>query len=364
MRILYFSQGFSPHDERFLAALAGTGHEVIFLRLEPEEQVTLPENVNEVVLPGVKAAMLKHNYSSIVRRLDALLDTLHPDLVHAGPLQGPAWLAARTSFKPLVSMSWGSDLLKDADRSLKMRWRTRYTLAKTSVLLADCEAVAQKAVSYGFSRDRIRVFPWGVDLAHFNPEGNAPLRKKLNWQKNTVFLCNRTMEPLYGVDVVLNAFIEAAGQFPQARLILMGKGSQEESLRQKAVQAGMSDNVYFGGFASRADLPGIYRGADVYVSASHSDGSSVSLMEALACGKPALVSSIPGNREWIQTGVQGWLFKDGDASELAAKMKMICENGVEPMLSTNARLLAEARADWGRNFQSLMDAYELALGSV
>ncbi|TLN01105.1 glycosyltransferase, partial [bacterium] len=128
--------------------------------------------------------------------------------------------------------------------------------------------------------------------------------------------------------------------------------------------AGLGDRVYFGGFATRADLPGIYRSADVYVSASHSDGSSVSLMEALACGKPALVSDIPGNREWIQTGVQGWLFKDGDASELAAKMKMICENGVEPLLSTNARLLAEARANWGRNFQSLMDAYELALRSV
>ena len=126
----------------------------------------------------------------------------------------------------------------------------------------------------------------------------------------------------------------------------------------------MGDQVYFGGFASRADLPGIYRSADVYVSASHSDGSSVSLMEALACGKPALVSDIPGNREWIQTGVQGWLFKDGDAHELAAKMESICENGVEPLLATNARLLAEARADWGRNFQSLMDAYELALGSV
>ncbi|MRR31179.1 glycosyltransferase, partial [bacterium] len=249
-------------------------------------------------------------------------------------------------------------------RSLQLRWRTRYTLAKTSVLLADCEAVAQKAVSFGFPRDRIRVFPWGVDLAHFNPEGTAPLRKKLKWQKNIVFLCNRTMEPLYGVDVVLNAFIEAIEQFPQARLILMGKGSQEESLRQQVDQAGMGDRVYFGGFASRADLPGIYRSADVYVSASHSDGSSVSLMEALACGKPALVSDIPGNREWIQTDVQGWLFKDGDASELAAKMKMICENGVEPLLSTNARLLAEARANWGRNFQSLMDAYELALRSV
>ena len=62
----------------------------------------------------------------------------------------------------------------------------------------------------------------------------------------------------------------------------------------------------------------MYRAADLYLSASHSDGSSVSLMEALGCGLPVLVSDIPGNREWVTDGEQGWLFPDGDDAAAVA----------------------------------------------
>lgn len=364
MRVLYFSQGYSPHDERFLSALSKTEHEIFFLRLYTISQAALPAEVTELTLPGLTQNLAKRRYSTIVHTLEALLQEVKPDLVHAGPLQCPAWLVARTGFKPLVSMSWGSDLLQDADRSRKMRWRTTYTLAKTTVLLGDCEAVAQKALSFGFTPEKIRLFPWGVDLAHFNPQGKAPLRKQLKWQKAVVFLCTRTMEPLYGVEIVVKAFIEVAKQFPQARLLLLGKGSQEDSLRQQVEQAGLDDRVYFGGFVLRDKLPQVYRSADVYVSASHSDGSSVSLMEALACARPALVSDIPGNREWIQPGVHGWLFEDGSAADLAAKMVQICEKGFDPEMAFAARRLAEERADWNKNFQSLLSAYDLALRSV
>ncbi|NTV36326.1 MAG: glycosyltransferase, partial [Anaerolineaceae bacterium] len=98
-----------------------------------------------------------------------------------------------------------------------------------------------------------------------------------------------------------------------------------------------------------------------YVSASHSDGSSVSLMESLACGLPCLVSDIPGNKEWISSGKEGWLFPDGDANALAEGMlsaykarKILSEMGQK------ARKLAEHRADWKTNFQVLLAAYERA----
>ncbi len=364
MRILYFSQGYSPHDERFLTALAQSEHEVFFLRLDPEKPVSLPEGIKEVILPGVKQALAKGRVYEITRQLSSLLKALNPELVHAGPLHGPAYLAARTSFKPLVSMSWGSDLLKDSDSSWLMHWRTAYVLAKTTLLLADCEAVAQKAVSYGFKRDAIRIFPWGVDLEHFTPGEAGSLRRKLKWAKKRVFLSSRKMEPLYGVDVIVKAFISIAPRRPDARLLLMGKGSQEEMLRRMIDEAGLSDRVHFGGYIGLSELPDVYRSADVYISASRCDGSSVSLMEALACGKPALVSNIAGNLEWIQPGIQGWTFKDGDADDLAREMAAICETGVDAEFGARARALAAARADWRKNFQVLLDAYDQAARSV
>ena len=85
-------------------------------------------------------------------------------------------------------------------------------------------------------------------------------------------------------------------------------------------------------------------------------------MEALACGKPVLVSDIPGNREWIKPGDQGWLFRDGDEHDLARRILDAAGRGLElKKMGESSRKLAEERADWKKNFQSLEQAYALAV---
>ena len=112
------------------------------------------------------------------------------------------------------------------------------------------------------------------------------------------------------------------------------------------------------------DLPRYYHAADLYVSASHSDGSSVSLMESLASGLPALVSDIPGNREWIMPGENGWWFPDGDAEAMAQAILQAVEQRERlPVLGAAARTLAEQRADWSKNFQQLLRAYDMAVAN-
>jgi glycosyltransferase involved in cell wall biosynthesis len=120
--------------------------------------------------------------------------------------------------------------------------------------------------------------------------------------------------------------------------------------------------VDFPGRVSQSDLPRYYQMADLYLSASHVDGSSVSLMEALACGRPVLVSDIPGNQEWVEQGINGWLFKDGDVDDLAKKILLSAEHPHElTVMSGAARQVAEERADWEQNFPILLDAYEAVL---
>jgi glycosyltransferase involved in cell wall biosynthesis len=107
------------------------------------------------------------------------------------------------------------------------------------------------------------------------------------------------------------------------------------------------------------DLPRWFQMADLYISPSHVDGSSVSLMEALACGIPALVSDIPANQEWVTEGVNGWLFPDGNADALAAKiLSAAAHRETLPGMGRAAREVAERRADWKSNFSQLLHAYE------
>jgi glycosyltransferase involved in cell wall biosynthesis len=188
------------------------------------------------------------------------------------------------------------------------------------------------------------------------------VRSRLGWEEAFVVLSLRSWEPVYGIDVLLRGFALAAEQSPRLRLMMMGGGSLAPMVHQMIRQHDMADRVTLGGQVSQENLPQVYHSADLYVSASHSDGSSVSLMEALGCGLPVLVSDIPSNREWVTGGEQGWLFPDGDARALCQGILRVLDlPGGLTKIGEAARARAELRADWQINFKVLERAYEKAV---
>jgi glycosyltransferase involved in cell wall biosynthesis len=151
---------------------------------------------------------------------------------------------------------------------------------------------------------------------------------------------------------------------------MLGNGSQAGLLRRILATGGLNNTsdyprLLFPGQIGYEDLPRYYRSADLYISASHSDGTSISLLEAMACGCPVLVSDIPGNREWVQPGENGWLFPDGDAQALGqAIIQAVEQRGRLPEMGKAARKTAELRADWKLNFPQLERAFEIATTSI
>ncbi len=146
---------------------------------------------------------------------------------------------------------------------------------------------------------------------------------------------------------------------------MLGSGSQGNVIRQILQNGGVLDRVAFGGHVSQTDLPNWYHRADLYISPSHVDGSSVSLMEALACGIPCLVSDIPANKEWVVEDENGWLFRDGDANHLAEKiLAAISQREKLPEIGRSNRRLAEMRADWKKNAEALMNVYRSLGGKI
>lgn len=206
-------------------------------------------------------------------------------------------------------------------------------------MVGDCNTIRQLAISYGIADNRIITFPWGVDIHHFSPSTT----KRFNMPTFSL-LSTRGFEPIYGVDVIARAFVIAAKKKPDLHLTMLGNGSQAAAIRQIFLVGAVSDRVHFPGQIAYADLPGYYQSADIYISASHSDGTSISLLEAFACGVPAIVSDIPGNREWVTSGENGWLFPDGDAESLATVILNAVDHYVDlPRMSNSARNLAEDR---------------------
>ena len=365
MRVLYFTERDTPHDRRFLNALAETSHEVFALRLHACQPQT-PEGVTELSWPeGLPDLSNWDGWQAGAEQFARLVADLQPDVVQAGPVQGPALLAALADFHPLVTLSWGSDLLLTAQRSPWMRAATRCALDRTDVFLGDCETVAQAAAGFGFPREKMLLFPWGVDLQHFSPEkGQAAaqdLRRERGWEKAFVVFCNRTWSPLYGVDLLARAFALASAQEPRLRLLLVGDGPQADLIHQTLDPLG--EKVHFAGRVSQAELPAFYQAADLYVSPSHSDGSSISLLEALACGRPVLVSDIPSNREWVEDGINGRIFVDGSVADLRDLLVGMVNSPESYHYGVAGRSLAEVRANWSDNFQKCLTAYQMAVES-
>ena len=189
-------------------------------------------------------------------------------------------------------MSWGYDLVMDADKSAWMQWVTRYTLKRSAFFISDANVSRDKAVAFGMDPEKTVIFPWGTDIEYFIPKTVQAYQTI----KTFTLFCSRTWESIYGVDVLAKAFVKVASVNPDVNLILLGGGSQGAKIRQILMNGGVMDRVHFGGHVSQEDLPRWYHMADLYISPSHVDGSSVTLMEALASGLPCLVSDIQATR--------------------------------------------------------------------
>jgi len=376
MRILYFSRNYTPHDFRFLNSLSKTEHEIFYLKLEANQRQVedrpVPENVQQILWAGGQREFRWSELPRLVLDFRRVVKRLKPDIVHAGPIQTCASIAAFSGFRPILTKSWGYDLVKDADSSKWMQWVTRYTLKRSAFFTSDSNVTRDKAIAFGMNPENIVVFPWGVNIERFHPVKEEKPKKKVSGQKSKVkgrksetvnrksitLFCSRTWEPIYGIDVLAKAFVKVASVDPDVNLILLGGGSQGANIRRIFMNGGVMERVHFGGQVGQRDLPRWYHMADIYISPSHVDGSSVSLLEALACGMPCLVSDIAGNKEWVEEGVNGWLFRDGDVDDLAEKILLAIKSRRSfGRIGKAARKVAEERADWKKNFGKLLEAY-------
>lgn len=357
LSLLYVSQAHTTHDRRFLGAFAEAGYRTTHWTLTAAscDARPLPPGVRQLAWRHPRAGAWGQGLAAFLA-LRAALREVRPDVVLAGPVPSAALLVALAGFRPLVSMSWGSDLLVTAVHERRAALAARFALRRSAAAFGDCRAVHERfrALS-ALPEDRILTFPWGIDLARFDPRPSAlDLRQRLGWGTQPVLLCTRTWEPVYAVDAVVRAFARVLERHPGARLILTGDGSQAPLIRQLIDTLGVAHAVHAPGRIGYDAIAEYYRVADVYVSAALSDGTSISLLEAMACGLPVVVTAAHGNLEWVEEGVNGWLVKPGDADALAGALDaaLSCPDRGLSMGRAN-RAVAEARADWSRNIPRL-----------
>jgi glycosyltransferase involved in cell wall biosynthesis len=371
MRVLYFSDNSSDHNRRFLEKLTSFGHEVYFLDLTQENLAAnwLPRGVHRVACKQcIRRDADPSQFAGFLSEFQSLLKELRPDLVHAGPVQTCGYVAALSGFHPLVVMSWGSDMLVHADRNGEWNRATEVALHGADGFFCDCESVRARAQQYAEIPDeRIVQFPWGIKHGSFSPQGAAAIRERLGLTlEEFVFISTRSWEPLYDTEVLLQAFGRAYRVNNRLRLLLLGSGSGADRVRDFIAEHRLERVVVTPGLIASAETPRWFRAANAYVSCAKSDGTSISLLEAMATGLPVVVTDIASNREWITEDENGWLASVGSSEEFAEKLLRAASfppTELEAISGRNQRIVAE-RADWDKNFPSLLRLYERVVSAA
>jgi glycosyltransferase involved in cell wall biosynthesis len=287
-----------------VAYFAERGHDVHVASCERPDE--LAATFHPLPAPPLPRAL---RYPLAAPALRALVARLAPAAINAHFVPNYGFMTALAGGHPHALSVWGSDVLLSAAHSPLHRWRARFALSRADLVFTDADMLTDAVVALGVPRARTLMVPLGVDTRVF---ASASASRGADGLPRVV--STRRLEPVYDIPTLL-AGARAAAASTAFALDVAGDGS----LREALVLAGSDlPRTSFHGALREDEIARLLQRADVYVSTSLSDSTSVSLLEAMACGAFPVVSDLPANREWIEHGVNGLLFPPGDAPRLAA----------------------------------------------
>jgi len=372
MRIFYLTAGGSVHDQRFLRKFVQSEHEFSYVYLHDRGKEYAEPAIPSYCLgfdEGKPKRFLAQAWAAFRSfcRFRQLLRQIKPDLLHAGAVNSGAIIGALSGFHPMLLMPWGSDILLFPEtKGILYRLMARYIIRRSDMITCDAALAKNKILNLtSYSPDRIVIFPWGIDLHQFHPSATrrAARRAQLGAENCKLIIMNRALLPVYGIEYFLSALPRIFDKEPSARALLIGDGPLKFSLQALVKQLRLEDRVSFLGTLPNDQMPSYLNAADLYVSTSLSDGTSTSLLEAMACGLPVIVSDAPANLEWVTDGDNGFVVQRRNVEKIAARILEVLRN--EPLARRMGELnlkIASQRADWDKNYATLEGIYrELAI---
>lgn len=200
----------------------------------------------------------------------------------------------------------------------------------------------------------------GIDLNHFTTVSSSPNEKKQLCQKydldpnRPIILHVGRLDVDKNVEKVIAAATKVM-QVSDAQLLVVGDGECKQSLQKQAKHLGIWENCHFPGFISaNGDLPGIYRLADIFVTASEIETQGLVLLEALASGLPVVAVDATCIPELVKDNVNGFLVKLDDVEAFADRVNRLVVNPAQAkQMGKIGRELAEKHS-----IQTSLDRYE------
>jgi glycosyltransferase involved in cell wall biosynthesis len=373
----HFLTDHEPHGDgllafQFIDRLARRGHTLHVAVQAMSVRGSLPANVTlypaerRLRAPGVDRLEYMLRARRILRRVQR---AHHVDLVHqlnpvmVGLSLSMAGTGLPTVLGPFVP-AWAPDATgRGIGESLKAAAAVvRRPLAKpilylqqraAAALLVSTPAALTRLARPDAFAARTHALPFGIDEAVFSPAGGE--REAAEAEPSILFLAN--LEPHKGIFALLDAFECVAAAMPACRLVVAGAGSAEPEVRRRVAAMRAGARVSMIGRVERGRVPEVMRRSTVYCLPSHGEPFGMSALEAMACGKPVVVSDAGGLAHFVpERG--GRKVPVGDAPALArALLEVLGDTRLQRAMGAYNRREVEEVYSWTRVIDRLESIY-------
>jgi glycosyltransferase involved in cell wall biosynthesis len=261
-----------------------------------------------------------------VQALAALLSEMEPEVIHNHMYRAEvvgtraALLLGELGCKrPAIISTIHSSRIRCVDDRLALRQLTPLM----DHLIVVSKAIEQKIAEEGRSGAPVSLIYNGVDLQRYNHQQPCcTLHEEYSIpEASPIVGVVARLEAEKGHRILLDAWPLVLASNPGAWLLIVGEGSERNSLEAQAASLGIADHVVFTG--RREDVPAVTAALDVAVLPSYREAQGLSVLEAMALSRPVIASNVGGIPEMIEEGVTGLLVPPGDSRALATAINRL-----------------------------------------
>jgi glycosyltransferase involved in cell wall biosynthesis len=283
-----------------------------------------------------------------IREVRRIIDDFQPNIIHVHQANVYALVAVLANKRrlPLVLTAWGSDVLLLPDSNFLNRLMVRFVLRKATFLTADAHFMGKKIESLSKRKDTL-IANFGIDI----PENDTSVGKE------AIMYSNRLHEPLYHIDEIIRKVAPFLAKYSNWKLLIAGKGSETVMLQNLAHEQLHAHSYEFLGFLPPEENRKNYQRSQLFISIPESDGTAVSLLEAMALGCIPVVSDLPANREWINDEENGIIVQNENLGDALLRALTL-----DPVKVTDLnRQIIQLRASKESNRKNFFDLYDRCL---
>ena len=283
-------------------------------------------------------------------------------VVVSGPLDTVSANLAGEEFTH-IGISFATDVMVSAAQDAVALRRLRNVVASLDAVVTDNYATENALVAAGASPESILRIPWGPDSS---PQPGSMSRSECGWPEDrTIVLYPRSLEPHYDPDVFVEALSQVVARVPNVLAVFVEAGSLVPDIKERIASVGLRENSHFEPLREPEVFRRMMGLADVVVVTPRTDGTSVTVMDAMAQGVPIVSSLTAGSAEWAMDGITGWTFPVGNADALAAAIERALTASSEhtTLMTTQAKRLMEEKAGWESSSQRLAGLIHRFLGN-